>query len=186
MSGIFKYSLFLEARTDSLSANELAGVIGKHAQKKSYLTKQKGGSNLGRKYSKLFSECDCELLPLVSVTYCLSMSKQIAKSEGSVYEMLSSQYVGGKNQQCDYIQVTDTEGECKQITDKSQLSLREEFEFGSFLSHYAKPKDGNIQCSAHPSALINITVAGSGHHDNAEVAPNLPTQTDQISRKRKA
>ena len=53
MSAIFKYSLFPEARTDSLSANELAGVIGKHAQKKSYLTKQKGGSNLGRKYFKL-------------------------------------------------------------------------------------------------------------------------------------
>ena len=183
MSAIFKYSLFPEARSDSLSADELAGAIGNHVQKKSYLTNQRGGNNLGRKYSKLFSECDCELLPLVSVTYCLSMSKQIAKSEGSVYEMLSSQYVGGKNQQCDYIQVTDTEGECKQITDKSQLSLREEFEFGSFLSHYAKPKDGNIQCSAHPSTLIDITVAELGPQDNSEVAS--PTLTDQTTRKRK-
>ena len=170
-------------KCDSPSAYELASVIGNHAQKKSYLSNLRGGTNLGRKYSKLFSECVCELLPLVSVTYCASMSKQLAKSEGSVDDMLSNQYVGGKNQQCDYIQITDTEGECKQITDKSQLSLREEFEFGSFLSHYAKPKDGNIQCSAHPSTLIDITVAELGPQDNSEVAS--PTLTDQTTCKRK-
>ena len=180
MSAIFKHGLFPEASTDSPLANELAGALDNMAQKKLYLSNQRKEFKMPvRKYSRLFSECPPDFLAMLGVVYCVSMSKQLHNlSSKSVCEMFSNQYVGGKKRKPECIQVMNKEGKPEQMTDTSQLHLKDEFQFQSLLNHYAKQLEGDIQSPAHSSSLVNVKVAEEDDKDS-------PKEITKSSRKRK-
>ena len=97
MSALIKHGLFPEASTSSQAAIDLAGALNNPKQKSLFLSKQRSELTFqGRKYSRLFSNCSPDLLALVSVAYCVSISKQLGKlQEEAASEMFLNQYFGG-------------------------------------------------------------------------------------------
>ena len=187
MSALIKHGLFPEANTDSGAAIELAGTLQNPKQKKLYLSKQKSGLKIqGRKYSRIFSHCSSDLVALVSVLYCVSMSKQLEDKlqQGEVPGMFSNQYVGGKKGQC-CILVMNEESKQEQIKDISELRLKGEFQFQAFFDHFVKQSgEGDTQSSSTSSSLlVNVTVvAVEDDEDNTLISSKV---TAKSSRKRK-
>ena len=137
MSALIKHGLFPEASTGSQAATYLAGALNDPKQKNSFLSKQRSELMCQcRKYSRLFSNCPSDLLALVSVAYCVSISKQLHKLQPvAVSEMFSNQFVGGCTRQSGSILMNNESKE--QIKDTSELHLKDEFQFLAFLDHFA-------------------------------------------------
>ena len=161
MSALIKHGLFPEASTSSQAAIDLAGALNDPKQKNLFLSKQRSELTFqGRKYSRLFSNCSPDLLALVSVAYCVSISKQLHKLQPvAVSEMFSNQFVGGYKRQPGSLLVMNNESK-EQIKDTSELHLKDEFQFLAFLDHFAMQFVGDTQSSAISSSLlVNATVA---------------------------
>ena len=185
MSALIKHGLFPEASTGSQAATYLAGALNNPKQKNSFLSKQRSELMYQwRKYSRLFSNCPSDLLALVSVAYCVSISKQLHKLQPvAVSEMFSNQFVGGYKRQPGSLLVMNNESK-EQIKDTSELHLKDEFQFLAFLDHFAMQFVGDTQSSAISSSLlVNVTVAvEEEEEDNILISSKATTKS---CRKRK-
>ena len=184
MSALIKHGLFPEASTSSQAAIDLAGALNDPKQKSLFLSKQRSELTFqGRKYSRLFSNCSPDLLALVSVAYCVSISKQLGKlQEEAASEMFSNQYFGGYKRLPGSLLVINNES-TEQIKDTSELHLKDEFQFLAFLDHFAMQFVGDTQSSAISSSLlVNVTVAVEEEEDNILISSKATTKS---CRKRK-
>ena len=185
MSALIKHGLFPEASTSSQAAIDLAGALNNPKQKSLFLSKQRSELMIqARKYSRLFSNCSSDLIALVSVAYCVSISKQLGKlQEEAASEMFSNQYFGGYKRLPGSLLVINNES-TEQIKDTSELHLKDEFQFLAFLDHFAMQLVGGTQSSAISSSLlVNATVAVEEEkEDNILISSKATTKS---CRKRK-
>ena len=179
MSALIKHGLFPEASTSSQAAIDLAGALNDPKQKSLFLSKQRSELTFqGRKYSRLFSNCSPDLLALVSVAYCVSISKQLGKlQEKAASEMFSNQYFGGYKRLPGSLLVINNES-TEQIKDTSELHLKDEFQFQAFSDHFAKQFEGDTQSSAISSSLlVNVTVVVDDDEDNTLISSKATTKS---------
>ena len=187
MSALIKHGLFPEANTESEAATELARALQCLKQKRSYLSKLKSGLMFqGRKYVRLFNDCPSDVVALVSVLYCVAMSKQLEdkSQKGEVPGMFANEYVGGKKNQS-YILVMKEESNQEPVKDISDLLLKDEFQFQAFLDHFVNQSgEGDTQSSSTSSSLLVsvIAVASGDDHDNTSILPKVSSKS---GRKRK-
>ena len=167
MSALIKHGLFPEASTSSQAAIDLAGALNDPKQKSLFLSKQRSELTFqGRKYSRLFSNCSPDLLALVSVAYCVSISKQLGKlQEEAASEMFSNQYFGGYRRLPGSLLVINNES-TEQIKDTSELHLKDEFQFQAFLDHFVNQSgEGDTQSSSTSSSLLVSVIAAAAEDD---------------------
>ena len=168
MSGLIKHGLFPEANTESEAATELARALQCLKQKKTYLSKLKSGLMFqGRKYTRLFTHCPSDVVALVSVLYCVAMSKQLeAKSlQGEVPGMFANEYFGGKKNQS-YILVMKEESNPEPVKAISDLLLKDGYQFQGFLDHFVNQSgEGDTQSSSTSSSLLVSVIAAAAEDD---------------------
>ena len=187
MSALIKHGLFPEANTESEAATELARALQCLKQKRSYLSKLKSGLMFqGRKYVRLFNHCPSDVMALVSVLYCVAMSKELEDKfqQGDVPGMFANKYVGGKKNQS-YILVMKEESNQEPVKDISDLLLKDEFQFHAFLDHFVNQSgEGDTQSSSTSSSLLVsvIAVAAEDDEDNTLILSKVSSKS---GRKRK-